>query len=513
MRRPSRRAVSRTASIAAPVGGLNARDAIAGMPETDAVVMDNWFPDVAGVSLRAGSADWSTGYPAPVETLMGYKSGATSKLFAAAGTAIYDATNGGTVGAAVVSGVTNARWQRTLFGTPGGMFLMAVNGADSLRRYDGTTWLALNGASTPAITGVATSLLIQVNVFKQRLWFVEKDSMRVWYLPVDSVSGALVSIDFGSRFKLGGTMLFMTTITINNSYGIDDYAAFITSEGEVAVYKGIDPANAATWSLVGIFRIGRPIGVRSYFKLAGDVIMITADGFVSLEKTALLDRNEKQTAISDKIVNAATADTSTYRANFGWEGIVHPLNNKLIFNVPTSTTTSYQYVMNQINNSWCRFLGWNANCFELLNDVLYYGGATAVVKADTGTNDNGAAIIADCLPAYSYFRVRGQKRFTMCRPILSCTIQPVANLELYTDFNTTPVGNSILLFQDSSGPRWGATLWNRVLWRPGTPRQYADWYSLSGTGFAASLRFRVEAKNVTLAWSSTDVVYEPGGVL
>jgi len=505
-RKPQRRAVATTESIVAPVGGLNGRDAIAKMADTDAVVMDN-------VALRSGSGNTSTGYTAPVETLMAYKGATTSNLFAAAGTAIYDASASGPVGAAVVTGLTNARWQRTLFGTPGGMFLIAVNGADDMRQYDGTAWKAINATSTPAITGVATNLLIQATVFKQRGWFVEKNSMRAWYLPVDSIAGAAASIDFGSRFKLGGKLLFMTDWTIQNSYGIDDYAVFVTSEGEVAIYKGTDPSNAATWALVGIFRIGRPVGVRAYFKLSGDVILITVDGFVSLAKSAQFDRNERDDAISDKIVNLAQADVGNYAVNFGWEGIVHPVGNKLVFNVPYAPGQSYQYVMNQITNSWCRFTGWNANCFELLNDKLYYGGANAVVQCDIGMDDNGAAISADCLPAFSYFKRQAQKRFTMCRPILTCSIKPMAALELYTDFNVDSLASPPTLFQGSSGGTWDVAPWDLSSWATSSAQIYRDWYSVSGTGFAASLRFRVQARTVQLSWSSTDVTFEVGGPL
>lgn len=512
-RQAPRRAVAITESVPAPTGGLNARDAVAAMPPTDAVVMDNWFPEVGGVQLRNGSQSWSTGYAAPVETIMGYKNGTTSKLFAAAGAAIYDATLSGAIGAAVVSGLTNARWQRAVFGTPGGMFLMAVNGADDLRRYDGTTWLAINSASTPAITGVATNLLIQVNVFKQRLWFVEKNSMRVWYMPVDSVAGLAVSIDLGSRFKMGGKLLFMTTWTIDNSAGIDDYAAFITTEGEVAIYKGTDPANVATWALVGIFRIGRPVGVRSYFKLAGDVILITMDGFVSLKETALNDRNEKTTAISDKIVGMAPVDVANYSANFGWEGIYHPFGNKLMFNVPIGSGASFQYVMNTNNNSWCRFIGWNAYCFEMLNDVLYYGSANSVVQCDVGSDDDGRAITADVLPAYSYFQFRGQKRFTMVRPIYSCSVQPLSAIDLYLDFDNRESTSTPTLFQDVFAGIWNVAPWITTPWGAAAPQIYKDWYSVAGVGFAASARLKVQAKNVKLQWSSMDLVYERGGTL
>ena len=61
----------------------------------------------------------------------------------------------------------------------------------------------------------------------------------------------------GQIFKMGGFLVQMATWTIDNVSGMDDYAAFITSEGEVAIYQGYDPTQQSTWSLVGVFRIGR----------------------------------------------------------------------------------------------------------------------------------------------------------------------------------------------------------------------------------------------------------------
>jgi hypothetical protein len=44
-----------TKVVPAPVGGLNARDALAAMPETDASVMVNFFPFADRVESRTGS--------------------------------------------------------------------------------------------------------------------------------------------------------------------------------------------------------------------------------------------------------------------------------------------------------------------------------------------------------------------------------------------------------------------------------------------------------------------------
>ena len=156
-------ATSKATTIPSPVGGLNDRDSIADMPPSDALVLDNWWPYPSYIAVRKGSANHATGFPAAVETLAEYlpPSGA-SKLFAVAGGSIYDATAAGAIGAAAVSGLTNSRWQWQGITTPGGSFLYMVNGVDKPQLFNGTTWTAIDGASTPAITGVTTTTLAHV---------------------------------------------------------------------------------------------------------------------------------------------------------------------------------------------------------------------------------------------------------------------------------------------------------------------------------------------------------------
>src|ERR1700748_3675677 len=135
-------AISRTQSVPSPVGGLDAVSNIAAMPPENALVLDNFFPQTTFCQLRNGYTSQSTGLPAWVETLMGYtgKTG-TQKLFGISGTAVYDCTAQGAVGGAVVSSLTNARWESVNFGTPGVVSLYAANAADKPLYYDGSAWV------------------------------------------------------------------------------------------------------------------------------------------------------------------------------------------------------------------------------------------------------------------------------------------------------------------------------------------------------------------------------------
>ena len=79
---------AQVASLPAPVGGWNARDSLANMEPTDAVTLENLFPQTSNVVLRGGYAEHATGLGGQVQSLMVYNSGATVKMFGAAATSL-----------------------------------------------------------------------------------------------------------------------------------------------------------------------------------------------------------------------------------------------------------------------------------------------------------------------------------------------------------------------------------------------------------------------------------------
>lgn len=521
-RRPSRNlrpAVARTLSVPAPIGGLNARDALAAMPPNDAVTMDNFFPGTTTVDLRRGFVNWATGLPANVESLLPYQPAGGGTLFAASGTAFYDVTSQAAVGAAVVSGLTNARWQHINIGTPGGQFLMAVNGADKLRGYSGSAWWT-DGDGTHDITGIDTAKCIHINLYKSRVFLVEKDSFRVWYLPLNSIAGAAASIDMSPLFKLGGYLMAMMTWTVDNAGGVNEYAVFISSEGEVVVYLGSDPSAAGNWTIQGVFRVGRPVGRRCFVKVGADIILLCADGFFPLSKALLTDRSQTQDAISNKITNLVNNDVQSYAGNFGWEACLYPIGNKLLVNVPqVQGSRQYQYVMNTITGAWSRFTGWNANCFAVMGDALYFGGnlgvganSAFVAKADTGYSDAGAYIFGEVKTAFRYFGAPGrQKRMTMVRPIFLTAGNMQAALAMDMDFSDT-YPTATPTFSGVSGTPWNSAPWNSFPWGDVSSIK-KDWQGISGVGDAGALHMRIVNNKSAVQWQSVEYVYETGGIL
>lgn len=515
----ARKRVAQSSSIPACVGGLNARDSIANMPETDAIILDNWFPTTSDIQLRNGYSVKAT-FTGTCQTVMAYTSGSASKLFAAVANgstySIYDATSGGALSTAAVGGagntieaLTSAQFDYLNFATTGGQFLMCVNGLDTGLQYNGSAW------STWTVTGVNTANIQSLVAFKERIWMIEKNTFNVWYLGIQSITGTATKLFLGSFFKLGGYLQAMVTISIDNSNGTNDFIAFVSSVGEVIIYEGTDPSSAQTWTMAAHFRLGRPIGIgrRCWTKFNSDAILITADGFFPLSQGLLTDRAQQQ-AVSDKIRNAVNSDVATYGNNFGWQIILYPIGNKLIINMPSATlSTSYQYVMNTITNAWCTFgknaSPWNAFCWEVLADSIYFGANGYLAQADTGTADNTALINADVKPAFSYYGQRGQlKRWTLARPILTTSGTIGAALDLNVDFaNDAPT--STPTFSPGVSTAWGSP-WNSP-WS-GTPVIQKDWQSVTGVGMCASTRMRIQS-NVAVRWAATDYLFEPGGYL
>jgi len=435
------------------------------MPATDCVQLDNWLVRTQAVQTRLGAINWTTGFSAPVESLLPYEApvGSNDRLFAAAGTSIFDATNSGAVGAAVQTGLTNARWQHTNYSNSAGNFLIILNGADSYRHWNGTAWTSVaNFTLQPGATPFATTQLVQVNVYRNRLFFAANAELAFYYLDAGAISGDVRRFQVGQIFRRGGFVVATSTWTIDAGDGADDHLVVVSSEGEVAVYKGGDPSSATDWLLVGVFYIGRPLGRRPFMKFGGDLLMLTDRGLFPVSKALSSASIERNIALTDKIDEVFRQKGSSLFSTFGWELTLHTSQSFLLVNVPDAQPQ--QYVMDLITGSWSRFLGWNARCFAYFNGELYYGDSTRTVKAFTGPNDFGVAIQADMLTGYNYFGSRGfNKHVELLRPTFLATGAFAFQLSLLSDFQRQ-LPPATLSSSPISAALWDSALWDASFW-------------------------------------------------
>lgn len=507
---------SRSTTLPAPIGGLNARDSVSNMRAEDAVLLENWFPRSTDVITRGGYAPWNT-FTGVCQTLMVYNAGATTKLFPCVKNGstytIYDGTSSGLLSSAVVGGsgpavqaLTSTRFDYAVFSTTGGTFLTAVNGADTPLEYNGSAW------SSSGTTGGTPSTYFTVGVYAKRLFYAVKNTFDVWYLAADTKSGAATRLHLGALFKKGGSLNSIITVT-DSSGELADYIGFLSTEGEIAVYTGTDPATAADWRLAAFFEIGFPVikGNRCWAKRGADAVVICSDGVYPLRKAIAAQNRSEGLAVSDKIRPLINRDIAAYGSKYGWQISVFPHGTKMILNVPTAEdVASYQYVMNTETGAWTKFTGWTAFCFEVARDTLYFGSDGFTAKADTGYDDNDSPITCDARQAFNYFSTRGRlKHIKLMQPVLEVSSDYGIRVTADVDYTTRTVA-SLANKTAGGGDPWGG-IWD-VTWI-GSAVAQSLWYSVPVAGVAVAPRIKVRTLEGYVSWSATNVLFELGGLV
>lgn len=512
--------VAQSTSLPPAVGGLNGRDAISDMAPTDAVLLDDLFPQRNAVFLRKGWQQWVNDFADPVETLAPYNDVlGNSKLFAFHGTDVDDVSTQLAPAPETLPGaITSARWQYTGFTNAFNNFLVLVNGADDPLTYDGTTWA--NPTYTPeAGDTLDPADLISVIQHQRRLWFVESGSTSAWFGGVDEIQGTLTRFDFGELFPQGGYLMALGSWTVDNGQGVNDFLVAISSEGDVAVYEGYDP-NSVDFVLVGRYRIGAPLGRRCMTRYIGDLLILTREGVVPCSTMiSMREASEVTTYITDKIQALISNATAEYAAEFGWEMLYVPELNQLYVNVP-DTSGQKQFVMNTITKAWCRFTGYPALCFALFDQQPFFGTSSGVGQGYSNYYDDynpdteeGTAVQGKAIQAFNYYGLPGrQKRFLLVRPVFIAAGTPSVQINVPVDFEydedelgLPPATGTPLVYL------WDTAIWDAAYWS-GSLTTFKRWFSANTLGFAGAVAIAVSAGQET-QWAATDLVYEPGGVL
>ena len=500
-------------SSPAPVKGWNTRDPLAKMQNSYAVQLDNWWPTAGAVEVRYGADYTSTGFSGATKTIAAWKGTASSKLFAMNDTGIYDITAGGVIGASVQAR-TEGYCCTVNFATSGSTYLVVVNGVDDLVYTNGTTWTTVANFSINGGGTLLTKDISNINAFKRSLFYIEKNSMNFYYLPIDSITGTVSKFPLGGLFTRGGKLVAMGTWTVDGGAGPEDYSAFITSEGQMAIYWGTDPSTIATWSLKGIFDVDPPNGQKCFCKLGGDLLVLTRRGLLSLTESLRTGQLDPSKSLSGVIGEAFLQASSFTGDKRGWEMIEQPEFNALIVNVPQEEFVySHQYVMNTRTGAWTRFKGWDGFCMCYYNKVLYMGMTAKVAHIWRPGNDFGGSITAEARTAYDYYQPRARiKSWKLLRPNLLIAGIVAVNVGLDTDFQpTNDYGQAV--FNTAATSRWDASSWDADSWASESVMKL-EWITVAAKeSYCAAVRLRVIMRDATIAWSATDMIFEEGSLL
>lgn len=509
----------------APSKGWVTFDNIANPSPGTALELDNWFPTSQGIRLRKGVTRKATiAITGNVEALMAYNGGAVKKLFAATADKIFNVTNVAdplTIPVPDVTSQTSGYYSSANMGTVGGNYMYAVNGANPALLYDGTTWLPVTGTSVPFITGVATSLLSQVWTYKNRLFFTKINSKSAWFLPVDSIGGAALEVSMAGVFKKGGDLLFGASWSIDAGNGIDDKCVFVSTNGEVAVYTGSNPASATDWSLVGRYDFAKPLGKNCTMQAGGDLLVLTEIGIVPVSAAFQKDVGALSIGAVSRNIQPEWLKAVQERGTMPWQVVKWPTANMAIVAIPRATVSDspYAFVVNLETGAWCRFPGYDAKCVTLHDGQAYYGNILGqVMTCEVGGFDDTAPYYSKMTMAFEPLgNPATQKHVRMMRATFRAGALFTAKLSAAVNYAVKYPAAPAISPIDPAISLWGTALWGSALWYGTAPTSViTKWVSVYGNGFAIAPQLQISNGSVIEADAelfAVHIIYEEGGVL
>lgn len=369
------------------------------------------------------------------------------------------------------------------------------------------------------LTGISVSSLSQNWVYKNRLFYVEKNSLNAWYLPVDSITGAATKLPLGGVFALGGSLLFGAAWSLETGNGLSEQCAFFTTEGEVAVFQGNDPSSASTWSRVGTYRIGKPRGPKAFIRAGGDLVIATDIGFVPLSVAVQRDIAALSPNAISYPIETAWNDAVRERVGTDWNCAVWPTKQMVIVALPTASGQQPQMlVANARTGAWCLFTGLDATCLCLFGDRFFFGSKGGLVAEMEVTGaDLGNPYTSTVIPLFDPLKSPASlKTGLMARSSVRAPSKVAVKLSLQTDYNVSlpspPDDISVV-----SANAWGSGVWGSSVWGTTAQKQtFNDWQSVSGGGYAVSVASQITSGSPSppdVEYIETELTYDMGDIV
>lgn len=227
-------------------------------------------------------------------------------------------------------------------------------------------------------------------------------------------------------------------------------------------------------------------------RVGSDVAVITQQGLLPISQALPFDPSaDRSVALTARIQNAMAQAAQVATDNYGWQFISYPLQQLAVLNVPlVENENQVQFVMNALTGAWCQFIGWNANCFALFKDNLYFGDNSGKVQAAYQSGLDGFATIqANMQCAYNWFDEPGRlKRMTLIQPLMVSSGNVTPTLSVDEDFGISPVTAPISTGFSSS--LWDFAIWDMSTWS-GTMQVYSSWLSAEAYGHALAVHLTV----------------------
>jgi len=401
----------------------------------------------------------------------------------------------------------------------GAHFLLAADEVNGLYVYTESTGLW----TIPTITGPTNGAadIAFVMSWKQRVWYIEKNSTSSWYSDVGAFFGPVTEFNFGSRFRYGGNLSAIYDWTLDSGEGPDDYLVAVSRGGDVIIYSGTDPSSTATFGIIGLWFVGEmPFGRRIGSLYGGDLLLLSTYGLISV--TALtqgVDPFSMEASLTWKIQSAVQDLMARTKDTFGWEIKIHPNLSRLIIATPKELSQpNVQFVYELNLKAWSTWADMPILTSEIHKGKSYFGASTVDVWLIEGTQDN--VTLAAPVPQQidwellTSFQDLGSpeifKRIQFIRPIFLSSSTPSYDVVAKYDYDLSDIPSPINASAGAVGV-WDTGLWDVALWGGGL---FPFQPTIGGSGLGKTVAIRLRGRSLAdTTLIAIGLQWDDGGML
>jgi hypothetical protein len=343
--------------------------------------------------------------------------------------------------------------------------------------------------------------------------------MKFHYGGIDAITGALTSASLGSIFRNGGSLLAGGTWSSDSGDGLDDRCVFITTAGEVAIFEG-NPADA-TWAKVGVYDLGRALGVKGMTNIAGDLCIATADGIIPVSAMVNKDPADlRGAAITDPI--SPTWAREYALGALDWRVTKWPRGGMLVAApLTTDSDVTTIYVANLESRAWAEVTGWEPGDIEALGDGLYLGGMDGTIyRAWAGGSDAGVPFTCQVQFPFNHLGNPATRKVAgNIRSVWKARTTLIPKVTLAADYlDQFPTGPNASGGGADTSASWDVSDWDVSDW--GTSDEtysiHAKWRGVNGHGFALAPQVQITSSSLlrlSAALERVDLTYTAGGAV
>lgn len=363
---------------------------------------------------------------------------------------------------------------------------------------------------------------VQTCVWKNRVWYTEKNTSRAWYTDINAIFGTVTSFDFGVKMQHGGPLVGLYNWAYDGGSGMDTLLCGLSTAGDVVIYQGTDPAQASTFGLKGTWFVGAvPFGRRIATDYGGDVLVLSLLGVLSLSKLVIgnpvVDHSQYATF---KIANLFSQLAAENRNARGWGMYIHPTDNALVVTIPyASATPSAQLAYSFATRGWSQYRDLPMLSAGVWNGTLYFGTPDGRICKNEGYVDNvqlsdgsSTPVAWSLLTSFQNLGNARNKQLRLIRPtVLSETTSPTVQSTARYGYDLeepTPPGGAPAGVTTGT---WDTAVWDTDAWA-GSFNPTQRLVGSRGVGRDVAIAIQGSAVSRTTL-VGMDLMFEQGGLL